>query len=159
MIKNNLAFREMTWRRPDESTGKGCLKKKGKILKEAGIISVKTHKRSAADLLRCASAAMRAGLNHGFEVYMPAQRLVPGGPLVLVPADLFERPFCKFVLDEAGNGIVGKNFLWSVGGVRGFHDTDKCHRKDNNIMLALKHSGFFTSLVKLVMLANVNKDL
>ena len=54
---------------------------------------------------------------------------------------------------------MGNNFLLSVGGVRGFHDTDKCHRKDNNIMLALKHSGFFTSLVKLVMLANVNKDL
>ena len=78
--------------------------------------------------------------------------------MALIPAALSERPLCKFVLDEAGNGIVGKKYLWSACGVRGFHDTDKCHRKDNNITLALKEAGFFPALVKLVMLANVNKE-
>jgi hypothetical protein len=157
MLKNNKAFRDMAWHQPDETTGKGALKHKKKALTKAGILSVRTEKRSAADLLRCASAAMRGGLNHGFEVFVPLRRLVPGGPLALIPAALSERPLCKFVLDEAGNGIVGKNYLWSACGVRGFHDTDKCHRKDNNITLALKEAGFFPALVKLVMLANVNK--
>lgn len=157
MLKNNMAVRDLAWFMADETTGKGTLKRKKKALKAAGVISVRTQKRSAADLLRCASSAMRAGLSHGFEVFCPLQRLVPGGPLALVPVALKDRPFVKFVLDEAGNGIVGKNYLWSACGVRGFHDTDKCHRKDNNIMLCLKTAGFFPSLVKLVMLANVNK--
>jgi len=158
MLKNNAAFQTLTWTRlDDETTGKGKLKRRKKLLAKAGIVSTRTAKKSAADMLRCASAAMRAGLNHGLEVYVPAQALEPGGPLALVPESLAQRPFCKFVLDEAGNGVVGKNYLWSACHVRGFHDTDKCHRKDNNVMLALKHVGLFGSLLKLVMLANVNR--
>ena len=158
MLKNNASFQRLTWTRPDdEVTGKGKLKRRKKLLTKAGIVSTRTMKKSAADMLRCASAAMRAGLNHGLEVYVPVQPLEPGGPLVLVPASLDQRPFCKFVLDEAGNGVVGKNYLWSACHVRGFHDTDKCHRKDNNVMLALKHVGLFGSLLKIVMLANVNR--
>jgi hypothetical protein len=126
-------------------------------LTNAGIVSVKTEKRSAADQLRCASAAMRAGLGHGLEVYVAQHRLFPGQPLALIPSSLAQRPFCKFVLDEAGAGVVGRNFLWSCTGVRGFHDTDKCHRKDNNIHMALKHAGLFPAYLKLVMCANVNR--
>ena len=126
-------------------------------LTDAGIVSVKTDKRSAADQLRCASAAMRAGLSHGLEVYVAQHRLLPGQPLALIPSSLAQRPFCKFVIDEAGTGVVGRNFLWSCTGVRGFHDTDKCHRKDNNIHVALKHAGLFPAYLKLVMCANVNR--
>ena len=75
----------------------------------------------------------------------------------MFPKDLVDRPLCKFMLDEAGNGVVGKNFLWSAAGARGFHDIDKCHKKDNNIIVALKRVGLFPSMLKLVMLANVNR--
>ena len=120
---------------------------------KAGILSVKTQKRSAADLLRCASSAMRSGLDHGLEVYMPKKRLEPGGPLALFPIELDKRPLCKFMLDEAGNGVVGKNFLWSAAGVRGFHDIDKCHKKDNNVIVAFANDPLFVWHISIALLA------
>ena len=158
MLANQQAFRSVAWHTPDLSTGKGRLKSKKKVLARAGIVSLKTAKRSAADLLRCASSAMRAGLNHGLEVFVPSTRLRPGHSVILDPPAIADRPLVKFVLDEAGNGVLGKNYLWSICGVRGFHDIGKCHRKDNNFMVALKHTGsLFNSLLKLIMLANVNR--
>ena len=98
MLKNNTAFQRLTWTRTDdEVTGKGKLKRRKKLLTKAGIVSTRTAKKSAADMLRCASAAMRAGLNHGLEVYVPAQPLEPVGPLALDPESLSLRPSCKFV--------------------------------------------------------------
>ena len=99
-LKNNAAFQTLTWTRlDDETTGKGKLKRRKKLLAKAGIVSTRTAKKSAADMLRCASAAMRTGMNHGLEIYMPAQPLEPGGPLALVPESLAQRPLMKQAMD------------------------------------------------------------
>lgn len=119
--------------------------------------SFKIVKRSAGDMLRCESNALTMGAGHGYEVYMPVQRLLPGQPLALVPGEDFNRPFIKTVDDQETSGVTGKNFLWSEAGCRGFSDNDPCHRKDNDADLATRRAGLFPAKCKIMMLANVNK--
>ena len=88
---------------------------------------------------------------------MPNTRLVPGGPLVLDPLDIQDRPFIKEIIDEEVSGVAGAIFMFSKCGVRGFFDTDNCHRFNNDFHNAIKRSFLWTIYCKLVMVASVNK--
>jgi hypothetical protein len=88
---------------------------------------------------------------------MPNTRLVPGGPLVLDPPDVQDRPFIKEVIDEDVAGVAGAIFMFSKCGVRGFFDTDNCHRFNNDFNNAIKRSSLWAIFAKLVMVASVNK--
>lgn len=95
-------------------------------------------KKATADTIKCISSAMMAGHNHGLEVYVPRTRLKPGGALVLDPPLLKFRPLLKIVIDEDAIGVGAANFLWTCAGVRGFHETDMCHRRDNDTHNSIK---------------------
>ena len=47
---------------------------------------------------------------------------------MLDPPDIQDPPFIKEVIDEDVSGVAGAIFLFSTCGVRGFFDTDNCHR-------------------------------
>ena len=113
-------------------------------------------KKATADTIKCLSATMMAGHNHGLEVYMPRTRLKPGGVLVLDPPLLKFRPLIKIVIDEDAIGVGACNYMWSCPGVRGFHETDTCHRRDNDCHLAIKRSGLQPTEAKTFLVNNVN---
>ena len=119
-------------------------------------MSIKTEYRATAGLLRSLASAISVGHGHGLEVYLPAQRMLPGTAVELVPPALDERPFLKLMVDMDATNLAAANYLWAMG-VRGFHDTDPAHRHDNDAMLAIKRAGLFPALAKLTMLANVNR--
>ena len=121
------------------------------------MISFKVFKRSAADHIRCLSSAMTVGHGHGLEPYMPNTRLVPGGPLVLDPPNANERPFIKEIVDEDSSGVAGAIFMFTTAGLRGFFDTDNCHRFNNDFHNAIKRAGLWPSSAKLVRVTTVNK--
>ena len=121
------------------------------------LTSFRVQKRCAADHIRCLSSALTVGHGHGLEPYMPNTRLVPGGPLVLDPPDIQDRPFIKEVIDEDVSGVAGAIFMFSKCGVRGFFDTDNCHRYNNDFHNAIKRSFLWVIYAKLVMVASVNK--
>lgn len=114
-------------------------------------------KKATADVIKCISSTLIAGHNHGLEVYVPRTRLKPAGPLVLDPLPLKFRPFLKLVIDEEATGVGAANFMWSCAGVRGFHETDMCHRRDNDTHNAIKRSELQPAQAKLVFLSNLNK--
>ena len=121
------------------------------------MISFKVTKRCAADHIRCLSSALIVGHGHGLEPYVPNTRLVPGGPLVLDPPHLEDRPFIKDILDEDVSGLAGAIFMCSKCGIRGFFDTDNCHRFNNDFHNAIRRSGLWISYAKLTMVAGVNR--
>jgi len=119
-------------------------------------VSFVVAKKATADMIRGISSAMNAGHNHGLEVYVPRTRLNPGGVLVLDPPLLKCRPFIKIVIDEDAIGVGAVNFLWSCAGVRGFHETDMCHRRDNDTHNSIKRSGLQPAQAKVVFLKGIN---
>ena len=88
---------------------------------------------------------------------MPNTRLVPGGPLVLDPPTLHERPFIKEIVDEDSSGVAGAIVMFTSAGLRGFFDTDNCHRFNNDFHNAIKRAGLWPVDAKLVMVTTVNK--
>jgi hypothetical protein len=88
---------------------------------------------------------------------MPNTRLIPGGPLVLDPPDIKDRPFIKEIVDEDSSGVAGAIFMFSKSGIRGFFDTDNCHRFNNDFHSAIRKADMWSYLAKLVMVSCVNK--
>lgn len=121
------------------------------------LTSFKVQKRCSADHIRCLSSALTVGHGHGLETYIPNTRLIPGGPLVLDPPDIQDRPFIKEVIDEAATGVAGAIFMFSKCGVRGYYDTDNCHRLNNDFHNAIRRAALWIVYCKLVMLTTVNK--
>ena len=75
---------------------------------------------------------------------------------MLDPPDIQDPPFIKEVIDEDVSGVAGAIFLFSTCGVRGFFDTDNCHRFNNDFHNAIKRSFLWAIFCKLVMVASVN---
>ena len=143
---------------PDLSTGKGRLEARHKALLEKGIISLKQAGRASADVARALSSALQCATGYGLDIFLPGKRMVPGGPLAdLAMSPLSDRPGVKLLSDEASTNVKAANFLLSYAGVRGLHDLDKCHKKDNNVITAVKRCGLYPSMLKAAMLANVNR--
>lgn len=115
------------------------------------------NKKATADTIKCISSAMLAGHNHGLEVYVPRTRLKPGRALVLDPPLLKFRPLIKIVIDEDAVGVGACNFMWTCCGVRGFHETDMCHRRDNDTHHAIRRSGLQAVLAKITFLTKLNQ--
>ena len=105
--------------------------------------SFKVQKRCAADHIRCLSSALTVGHGHGLEPYMPNIRLVPGGPLVLDPLDIRQRPFIKEIVYEDLSGIAGAIDMFTTACAWGFHDIDNCHRLSNELHRAIKRAFLF----------------
>ena len=88
---------------------------------------------------------------------MPNSRLVPGGPLVLDPLDIRQRPFIKEIVDEDLSGIAGAVYMFTTAGVRGFHDTDNCHRLNNDFHHAIRRAGLWPAYAKVTQVTGLNK--
>jgi hypothetical protein len=88
---------------------------------------------------------------------MPNTRLVPGGPLLLDPPDVKDRPFIKEIVDEDSSGVAGAIFMYSGSGIRGFFDTDNCHRFNNDFNSAIRKADLWHIMALITHVACVNR--
>lgn len=73
------------------------------------------------------------------------------------PPDLEARPFVKEIIDEDAAGMAGAIFMFSKCGIRGYFDTDNCHRFNNDFHNAIRKANLWIAYAKLTMVSGVNK--